>query len=258
MKDNKRTDWKKGVVMSDKIESSNSTLENFLDWYESNVVLRVGAIALIPATHGVSHILDAGLTGTLAYLRKVRMRTFGNELIELNIGPSEEEVKSREFMEGFLATASRVVNTKREEKIKLFARLFKSYWDDKQFDLDSYDKYEEDLAIVDELGHREFFVLVVLDEFESKNPLEPGANRLQRAQKFWPEFESKVAKALDITVDEVQAYLQRLTRSGLYQPIVGTYLNYAGGRGYLTPRFEKLKRRLGPFDLNTIRTTAEE
>ena len=118
------------------------------------------------------------------------------------------------------------------------------------FTPESYDRYEEELAIIDELGYREFIVLSILSRYERENPLLPGMNRLQRARKFWREFEKEAAQAVEIEPAEVEGYLQRLSRTGLYQPITGAYLDYTGGLGHLTPRFERIKARLAPPTTN--------
>jgi hypothetical protein len=44
----------------------------------------------------------------------------------------------------------------------------------------------------------------------------------------------------------LEAMLDRLTRTGLYQTIVGAFIDYTGGRGYLTAYFEAF---LVAFDL---------
>ena len=153
-------------------------------------------------------------------------------------------MRSTEFIEGFIAAAARVENTRREEKIRLFALLFRSYWETGTFTPESFDQYEEELAIVDELSYREFMLLSILDRLEQQHPLQPGMNRLQRARTFWTEFQKKAAETLGIDPAEVEAHLQRLSRTGLYQPITGSYLDYEGGLGYLTLRFVRLKTRL--------------
>jgi hypothetical protein len=206
--------------------------------------IRVGAAALAPLTHGVTTILDQGIATTFAYLRRARLHTFRSELVSLGIELTEEEVRSREFVEALVAAASRVENTKREEKIALFARLLKSYWRGHTFTAESYDEYEEDLTLVDEISYREFKILSILHRMEQEHPMYSGMNRLQRARTFWSDFEKEASQAIGVEPTEFEGYLQRLSRTGLYQPITGTYLSYEGGLGYSTQRFDKLKGRL--------------
>ena len=219
-------------------------MEKAADWYASCMFLRIGAAALAPATLGVTAVLDAGITSAFAFLCRSRLRAFVSELTVLNLHPTEDEVRSKEFLEAFLTTASRVVETKREEKIRLFSLLFWDYWRDAEFTSETYDRYEEDVRIIDELGYREFVVLSILDKYEKSTPRLVGDNPLQHARKFWKEFEQDVKENAGIDASEVEGYLQGISRTGLYQPIVGSFLGYAGGLGHLTPRFEKLKARL--------------
>ena len=176
----------------------------------------------------------------------------------MNLRPTEEEIRSREFIEAFIATASRTEKSKREEKIRLFARLLGSYWRDGVFTMESYDMYEEDLAIIDELGYREFVVLSTLEKYESKYPIQPGMNRLQRARQFWAAFVGEIAQEPKIKPEEVEGYLQRLSRTGLYQPIVGSFLDYTGGLGYLAPGFQRLKARLAADDKTGLPESVEQ
>jgi hypothetical protein len=176
-----------------------------LDAYEGSVLLRIGAAALGPVTWGLTTIADAGLVSALALVRTSRLRTFGEGLIALNLRPPKEEIESKQFLEAFVATATKVANTTREEKINLLAKLFATYWKTGAFDRDTFDKYEEDLSIIDELGYKEFLVLLALEELESKHPLESGMNVLMRARQFWPEFEKKCAEVVGIPEDQVTA-----------------------------------------------------
>src|SRR5207247_2197936 len=162
----------------------NSPLDWIADWYEAAVPIRVGAAVLAPFTHGVSAIVDQGIVSTFAFLRRARLQAFKNDLTLLNIQPTQDEVRSREFIEAFVATAARVENTKREEKIRLFALLFRCYWNVGVFTPETFDEYEEELAIIDELGYREFIILSILDRLEQQHPLQSGMNRLQQARKI--------------------------------------------------------------------------
>jgi hypothetical protein len=224
--------------------TEQSALDRIADWYESSPALRVGAVVLAPATLGASAVIDAGIVSAAAFIRRSRLTAFKNELTSLNLCPAEEKVRSQEFIEAFVATASRAERTKREEKIRILARLFFSYWRDGVFTPESYDKFEEDLTIIDELGYREFLILSILSKYEREYPALTSMNQLQRARQFWTLFESDVVRELDIRPEEVQGYLQRLSRTGLYQPITGSYLDYTGGLGHLTARFEQVKARL--------------
>ena len=60
-------------------EQRKSAMESVADWYESNVLLRVGAIACAPPTHGITAILDVGILSTFAFLRRSRLRAFMSE-----------------------------------------------------------------------------------------------------------------------------------------------------------------------------------
>lgn len=201
-------------------------------------------VRMLVAAYPPLAIAEAGLLATYNWWRWRRLYAFADDLISLNLNPSEEQVRSREFSEAFGATAERVLQTKREEKIRLFARLFASYVESNDCSAEAFDTFEEELDILDEVGYREFQLLVVLWGHESRFPVDSHENELQRTEHYWKAFQAEVTEKLGIGIDELNAMLQRLTRTGLYQIIVGNYWDYAGNRGYLTPLFERLLRNL--------------
>lgn len=176
------------------------------------------------------------------------MYVFAEEIISLNLNPPEEQVKSREFCEAIGATALRVLETAREEKIRLFARLFASYVRQNDCTAEGFDAFEEDLQILDDLSYREFQLLLVLRKHELQFPSTPNENEVQRTGHYWDNFHSESTKLLGISDDELNPMLQRLVRTGLCQIITGTYWDYLGNRGYLTPRFAKFLQRLNMPD----------
>jgi hypothetical protein len=196
-------------------------------------------------------VLQAGVFAAYTWWRARRMYVFGSDIISLGLNPPEEQVKSREFSEAFGAAAARVLNTKREEKIRLFAHLFASYVRQGEFAPETFDVYEEDLAVLDELGYREYQLLMLLRAYEAQYPPNDQENSVQRTSKYWVAFQREATNKLSIPINEFNAMLQRLTRTGLYEIISGTYWDYYGNRGTLSPRFEVFLRRIGSEDFNT-------
>jgi hypothetical protein len=167
-----------------------------------------------------------------------KMDVFAEELIILKIYPAEERIKEREFLDSFAATARRVQDATSDEKIKRFAALFASYYEGTG-DFESVDHYEEYVGILSELSEREFNVLVILHRYELQIP-QGKQNPLERVSQFWDQFVGSVEKEVGIPRKELTATLTRLQRTGLYEHIVGAYLDYTGGKGNLTPRFTRL------------------
>jgi hypothetical protein len=189
----------------------------------------------LPATDAVS---------AASYLRRQRIGEFHNELITLNFQPREDEVRSKEFIEAFLETASRVQQTRREEKIKLLARLFRTFWSSGKYTAEAFDLYEQDLSVLDETDLHEFYLLTLLHDFEVQFPPLVSENHAQRTAKYWKEFQTVASTRLGIEPIELESYLQRVSRTGLYQPLTGAFWDYTGGRGYLTSRFYRLKDKI--------------
>ncbi len=100
------------------------------------------------------------------------------------------------------------------------------------------------MDILDEVGYRKFQLLLVLRRYEAQFPARPDQNQAQRTHPYWNDFLTESTRTLNIAVDELEAMLQRLTRTGLYQIVTGSYMDYSGGRGYLTPLFDSLLEKL--------------
>ena len=100
---------------------------------------------------------------------------------------------------------------------------------------------------------------MLLEQHEAKHPSEKGENPLQRASKFWGDFESEAQKEFGLGRDLLQGALTRLARSGMYQEITGAFTDYGGGRGYLTPMFAEFMKTLGisSSECQTILTAKE-
>ena len=199
--------------------------------YQRNPLLR-----MIVRLNPITSVAEAGILGTVDMYLNRRMFVFAQELISLNIDPPEDRIRKREFIDAFSATQRKVRETTNDNKIKTFAALFASYYEGSIFS--SVDHYEEFLRILDEISEREFRVLLILDRHERLNPLQVSENQLGRANRIWQAFTDEVESSVGIPVKHLAAVMKRLERTGLYEPIIGSYLNYGGGRGYLTPLFE--------------------
>lgn len=210
-------------------EQSEMTLfDKGMSWHERAIPF----LLLIKAEPTVG-VLTALGTGVYEIWKR-RADIFVRELVALNIDPSEERLRQREYLEGLIATARRVQDTVNETKIRAFAEMFSTYYEGGHFQ--SIDQFEEYLSILDELSVREFQVLVILHKYELANPLE-GRNPLQRAVAVWGSFQAEVKEVVGIEPEQLSAILTRIQRTGLYETITGGFFDYAGGKGALTPLF---------------------
>ncbi len=221
---------------------SDGIREKMLDRYESNRVIR-GLVQLIP--FGVGGAIDVVLTRTLVAIREERTRVFFDELAKGETQFPPTTLESENFLHCFFATTRYALNSRRREKIKMFARLLKSSVnDDGPQDTDEYEEY---LEILDELSYRELYALAILDSYSS-NPRTANQNDLQWANVFWADFLARLSSELKISRDEVTDFLNRISRSGCYELFSGTYYDYSGGKGKLTPTYRRLKEFIGEIE----------
>ena len=213
-----------------------NNLQTLLKKYKANRVIR-GLIQLIPL--GVGGAIDVVLCETLEKIRRDRATTFFDELAKGDVIIDESLLQSEDFLHAFFSTAKYALNSRRREKIKMFARLLKSSLTDTE--LKNLDEYEDYLKILDELSYRELLALSILDQFSSR-PREEDWNDLQWVSTFWDEFEQRLSSELDITKEQVTDFMNKIARTGCYEMFTGGYFDYTGGKGKLTPTYQRLKK----------------
>lgn len=222
-------------------------LEEFGKRYEQQPLIRA-LVQLIPL--GFGSAADTALVTVLNKVREERARAFFDELAKGRIALTQEQIANEDFLHAYFATARAALNTRRQEKIQLFGRLFTHYCQAAGFT--NTDTYEEILAVLDDLTLRELQVLILLRDFETNNPILPGQNALQRATQFWASFLYRAEAEIGIPKAEFPGYFGRLNRTGLYQTFVGGFWDYTGDMGYTTPNFERFLRFLGLHDFGDV------
>jgi hypothetical protein len=131
-----------------------------------------------------------------------------------------------------------VLNTKRTEKIRWFARLLAAHVHG-DAPLCLSDEYEESLRVLEDLSYRELAILAILHKYEKASP-ESEEDALQRVFKYWHPFKSEVAARLGIAESEIPSALVRLTRAGVYF----IFTEYIGGSDDATGQLTALYYRL--------------
>lgn len=216
-----------------------SNIEKLAQQYERQPVLR-GLIQLVP--YGIGSAIDVALSTQLQNIREDRTRTFFDELAKDNIELSPELLKSEDFLHCYFATVRAALNTRRREKIRMFARLLKSSALPNSFI--NTDEYEEYLGILDELSYRELLILFILEKYESNFISKDDKTGVNAIHPFWERFCEEIEETLSIPKNEIDAVLTRLNRTGCYETIRG-YLDLTGTEGHLTPSYFRLKKLIG-------------
>lgn len=209
--------------------------ESLLLRYENNQVIRA-LVQLVP--FGAGGALDVLLVGTLDDIRRDRSAAFFDELSVDGALITEADIQSEDFLHKYFTTVKVALNTRRREKIVMFAKLLKSSCADDS--VSDVDVYEDFLTILDELSFRELKALSILDEY-SKRPRLHDHNDLQWTTTFWDDFEVRVTRELDLPSEEVSCFMNQIIRTGCYEIFTGGYMDYTGGKGKLTPTFRRLQ-----------------
>lgn len=194
----------------------------------------LGLKHLVPTIIHVASQISPWTAAAYAAYDEYNERKLVKFLEELDAGEialTEEDEQNYLMVHVFFSCWRYVGRALRDEKIKLFARAFQHYCKTRAFENEETTEiYDEYLAILDDLSYREFQILCILCEFEQA----VGEER----RDFWSEFFDSLETKLHISRNAIPGILQRLNRTGLYEPIQG-FLSPSNGliRGKLTPNF---------------------
>lgn len=204
-------------------------------YYEKKPLIRtLGQITPIGSA------IDTWTSIKINNIKEKRIKVFLDQFVSLDgLSIPAEVVELEDFIHCYLATVKIVSNTRREEKIKMFASLLKNTFD-KSIIVDT-DEYEEYMLILDELSYKEIAMLIELEKLENKTSRSEDENDLQYSLKFWDEFQKILIEEMKIDENEIDSKISRLERSGCYETFKGNYFGYSGGKGKTTPMFKKLK-----------------
>ncbi len=208
---------------------------NLIEKYD-NKILR-SLIQLIP--FGIGSGVDTYLKETISNYQNERLKTFFDELGKGDILLTDELINEEDFLHQYFNTLRAVLNTRRREKIVLFARMLKSRT---KIDYKDADELEYFLKILDDLTMDEINSLILLNQYEERYPIEINNinNRLSENNKFWKEYKTMVSNEMNIHENEIEGFLIRMERTGCfyYHRIIPK--NYKPAGGATTERFRKL------------------
>ncbi|PIE01040.1 MAG: hypothetical protein CSA81_12970 [Acidobacteria bacterium] len=170
-------------------------------------------------------------------IKSDRLKVFFEELASGKQTLSEEVIKQEDFLHAFFCTTNAAINTRRKEKIKLFAKLLNNSFNPELHVKN--DEYEELLSILDGLSLREFKVLHQLKLYEDLHPIQDGQDTLKNAEKYWDLFKNSATNEFDIPKESFNAFMSRTERSGLYLRITG-YFDNTKNMGRTTPLLDRL------------------
>ena len=206
-----------------------------LEKYDNRVIR--GLIQLLPC--GIGSAIDVVLMKTLEHIQRERTMAFFDELAKGDVIVDEELLKSEDFLHAYFATTKYALNTRRREKIEMFARLLKSSLTEK--DISNIDEYEDFLKVLDELSYRELLALRILDKYSSTARSEAQKD-LKWTNQFWDKFEEDITNELKIPKDQIASFMDKIARTGCYEMFTGAYWDYTGGKGKLTSMYWRLKK----------------
>lgn len=226
-------------MIDEKIAIEN--FDNSLARKYKNNPLPSAALSVLSGIPVVGMVIEGGqviLEHKIDQIYYDRLITMLDELNSSHQIIPDKLIDEEPFIHSVFLIYKSAINTFHREKIRYFARILRSSINKQEL---ASDKFEEFIDILNGLSVRELRLLQLLHQFELKHPLEEGSdiNELQIATQYWQDFTSQAHEQLDISEDMLPSMLVRLTRTGLYRIIIGSYLGYKGREGKTTALFKE-------------------
>lgn len=190
-------------------QSPNTVIGSLAVHYSKHPAIKA-LLELIPGWSSVDGLLQARAD----QIKCQRLRFFFDALADGTVPITEELIQSNDFLHCYFKTTQAVINTRRKEKIELFARMLSAALDAKI--LSGLEQYEELLDALDSMSFREFGALRVLKDYETAYSGSAHENDVARIRTYWPEFLSTLSKNFDLERDEIDPFLERLQRTGFF------------------------------------------
>lgn len=137
-----------------------TALQRIADAYEGSPIVRaLVQVVMAPIPYGIGSAIGAALTSAIENMREERLRTFFDELAKGTRHLTEELIQEEDFLHAYFSTLKAAMNTRRREKIRLFARMLSNASQERRL---GSDIFEEFLGILDDLSVRELQILLIL------------------------------------------------------------------------------------------------
>lgn len=187
----------------------NDSLYLLAESYNSHKILRL-LVKLIPR----GGIVDSSLSSYYTKEKEKRVTTFFDELAKNETPLTEDIINSDDFLHKYFITLKAVIETKRTEKIRYFARLLNNC--NTSLINDETDNFEDFIKILDDLTFQEIQILSIIRECDREtNDESIDFNRkMTGAISFYKKIKENISIQLRITEDEVRSHLNRLERTG--------------------------------------------
>lgn len=192
-------------------------------------------------------VLNIGV-GTLVDIHKQYQEgKFNIFLEEVKRGTADisiQNLNDYDILHTAYLTQQALLKIHQQEKIKLLADLFISYCHKLQPEHNDplNDKYELILHLLENISFIEFQILSILHNYEISLNIDCGRtfesehSFYSNQCEIWAQFIDEVKSNLDLSDNEIEAYLQRLTTTGLFVK----FRQYIVDKGYLTQLFYEL------------------
>lgn len=147
-------------------------------------------------------------------IRYQRTKLFFDELNEDNADLSTSTIESEDFLYYFMQSFKYAIGSRREEKVKIFARLLKS---GVEHGLSNhFDQFEEYSRNIDQLSYREIMILSEVANIESAHSPRPSHHDdyVGWLNSYQNEVLANINERFSIPKDEIPSILESISKSG--------------------------------------------
>lgn len=162
-------------------------------------------------------------------IRYKRTKQFFSELGDGEVELDEGTIESEDFTYAFFQCYKYAINSRRSEKVQLFARLLKVGI--RKGLEDNYDEFEEYSKNLDQLSYREITVLHIVSEIYKKfqPPPKDTSDYIDWLNRYQDELINEIASQCDIRPELIPSTIESISKTGFLRRASGTPDRGEGG-----------------------------
>ena len=155
-------------------------------------------------------------------IRYERTNQFFTELGDGEVDLDEGTIESKDFTYAFFQCYKYAMNSRRSEKVKLFARLLKAGIN-KGLE-DNYEEFEEYSKNLDQLSYREINVLYILSEVHDNHqpPPNDANDYIDWLNRYQNKVIEEIATKCNIKPELIPSTVESISKTGFLRQASGT------------------------------------
>ena len=223
------------LLTKNEIMSLDPFIEKIQIAYENDKTIQ----ALIHSTP-LTNYFHKLISERVKELRYNRTKEFFEELNDGGVDLSVGTIESEDFLYFFFQSFEYAINSRREEKVRLLARLLKSGL--KAGLNENFEEFEEFSRNLDQLSYREILILYKVSDVFKSNPIPTDEQHYDNwIETYHNKIIETISKEFSIAEQEIPSILDSISKTGFLRIISVTPKR--DEPGYSTKRMSNIMKK---------------